>query len=361
MWNKRSDMLVHTEDPFNAEPSRSALAEAAITSVDRFYVRGHGPVPRADPAWRLRVDGLVDRELELSLDDLRADFDPHEVVATLQCAGNRRQGLLAVRPIPGEEPWGPCATATATWRGAALADVLARAGRKDAAAHVELLGADLSEEPDVPQPFGASIPLRKALGEEVLLAWSMNREPLPAIHGAPLRVVVPGYIGARSVKWLERITLRSEPSENFFQAQTYRLLPADADPQDGKRGEGVALGAVALNSDILVPPDGARVPVGALEVLGYAFAGDDRAIVRVDVSTDGGARWQQAELLEDLGPWAWRRWRTQVHAPEGSTRIVARAWDSSAATQPEDPAHLWNPKGYANNAWASITVAGTAE
>lgn len=353
---KRADMVVHERDPFNAETPRYALAEGDVTALDAFYVRNHGPVPELDESdWRLCVDGLVERELELSLTGLRERFEDRSVVATLQCAGNRREGLVAVRDIPGEAPWGPGATGNAAWRGVALVDVLRAAGLRDGARYVAFEGADTSPEAEPPQSFGASIPLHKALASEVLLAWEMNGEPLPAVHGAPLRVVVGGYIGARSVKWLQRITALGAPTENFFQ-RTYRLLPADADPDQAPADAGIVLGAVAVNSDILVPADGETVAAGLVDVSGYAFAGDDRRIVRVDVSTDGGGEWQQARLLDDLGPWAWRRWQAQVALEAGRAEITARAWDSAAATQPEDPAQLWNPKGYVNNAWARITV-----
>lgn len=358
-WGKREDMTVHGEEPFNAEPPRAALADSAVTAAEAFYVRNHGGVPEIDPSsWRLRVDGLVEHELELSLDELKERFAAHEVTATLQCAGNRRVGFLEVRDIPGEAPWGPGATGNAVWRGARLTDVLEAAGLTDDVEHVAFLGADVSEEPDPPEVFGASIPLHKAKADEVLLAWDMNGEPLPTVHGAPLRLVVPGYIGARSVKWLEQVSARAEPSESFFQASTYRLLTPETDPDSIAPGEGMALGAVALNSDILVPDEGAELPAGALRVSGYALAGDDRAIVRVEVSTDGGERWRQADLLEDQGPWAWRLWETEVEVGEGPLDILARAWDSAAATQPEDPAHLWNAKGYVNNAWAKVSVTG---
>ena len=283
----------------------------------------------------------------------------YEVVATLQCAGNRRRGLIEVRDIPGEAPWGPGATGNARWRGARLADVLAAAGLHDGAQHIAFEGAEISEEADPPQRFGASIPAHKALAGEVPLAWEMNGEPLTAIHGAPVRLVVPGYIGARSVKWLRRITAQAEVSDNFFQ-HTYRLLPADADPDQAPPEAGLMLGAVALNSAILTPADGDTVPAGEVDLTGYAFAGDDRRIVRVDISADGGEHWQQARLFEDLGPWAWRRWQTRMTLEPGPAEIVARAWDSSAASQPEDPAHLWNPKGYINNAWPRINLTVTS-
>ena len=356
-FGKRDDLVVHTEEPFNAETGLASLTDP-VTDTDAFYVRGHGPVPEIDArAWRLLVGGLVQRELSLSLETLREAFRERSVTATLQCAGNRRAGLIAIRDIPGEAPWGPGATGTATWTGVALADVLALAGPKLDASDVGFEGADLSSEVDPVQRFGGSIPLDKAARSEVLLAWAMNGEPLRAVHGAPLRVVVPGYIGARSVKWLERIELRSEPWPGYFQHVVYRLLPADGTPGPGA---GMPLGLVALNSDVLYPRDGQTVAAGPVEVHGYAFAGGDRYVSRVDVSTDDGATWTQASLLEDLGRWAWRQWRITLDLPAGEHELLVRAWDSSAATQPEDEAALWNPKGYVNNARPRIRVTAIA-
>jgi sulfite oxidase len=354
---KRGDLLVHQAEPLNAEPPPAVLAQSDLTAVDAFYVRSHGAIPGAQRGgWRVRVDGLVERELAFSPEELRRRFDEREVLATLECAGNRRADLLAVRDIPGEVPWGPGAAGTAVWRGAPLADVLAAAGVHKHASEIAFEGADVSPEASPPQRFGGSIPLRKALAPEVLLAWEMNGEPLPSIHGGPVRVIVPGYTGARSVKWLQRITASREPSENYFMARAYRLLPADTDPLAAPPGSGIALGPVAVNTAILLPGEGAVVAAGPLEVSGYALSGDDRRIVRVDVSADDGRHWQQAELLDDLGPWAWRRWRTSVALAAGPARLVARAWDSAACTQPEDPAHVWNPTGYANNAWARVAL-----
>jgi sulfite oxidase len=356
-YGKRADVIVHEAEPFNAETGRAALAEGPLTATDAFYVRGHGAVPELDPeTFRLSVHGLVERELELSLSTLREAFREREVTATLQCAGNRRAGLMAIRDIPGEAPWGAGATGTARWSGISLADVLALAGPLEEAAHVGFDGADFCPEATPAQRFGGSIPLDKACRPEVLLAWSMNGEPLAPVHGAPLRVVVPGYIGARSVKWLQRIEVRAKPWQGYFQDVVYRLLPEDAAPGPGR---GMPLGLVALNADVLAPADGATVAAGAVEVRGYAFAGGERHVARVDVSLDGGASWAQAELLDDLGRWAWRQWRITVDLAPGDHEILIRAWDSSAATQPEDEAALWNPKGYVNNARPRIRVRAT--
>src|SRR4051812_301649 len=304
-FGKPADTVVHQLQPFNAEPPAPALVAAAVTPVEHFYVRNHGEVP--EPGDGLRVDGLVEEALQLSVAQLGGRFPAAELTATLQCAGNRRAGLMAVREIPGEAPWGPGATGTAVWRGVRLRDVLRAAGAHGA--HVAFEGADRSEEADPPQRFAGSIPREKAGREEVLLAWEMNGAPLPPVHGAPLRAVVPGYIGARSVKWLTRVELRDAPSDGYYQATAYRLLHPDEAPAPGV---GVELGEVALNADVLSHADGARVSAGPLEVRGYAFAGGDRHVVRVEVSADDGASWQDAELLEDQGRWAWRLWRLRL-------------------------------------------------
>ncbi|WP_329459957.1 sulfite oxidase [Streptomyces sp. NBC_01497] len=358
VWEKRDDMVVHEEEPFNAEPPPGALAGRATTGLESFYSRNHGPIPDLDPdQWRLRVDGLVDRPLELSLTQLRGEFEEAEVTATLQCAGNRRAGLIAVRDIPGEDPWGPGATSTALWGGVRLADVLLRAGLQAAARHVAFAAPDISDLADPSQPYGGSIPVHKAMEAGVLLTWSMNGQHLPRVHGGPLRVVVPGWIGARSVKWLTRITAQEQPSDNYFQATAYRVLPAEADPVRAGPGDGISLGSLALNCAILAPAEGAVLPSGPGRITGYALAGDDRRVARVDVSLNGGRSWVQADVDPGEGPWTWQHWYTTLDLPTGDVEITARAWDSTGAAQPESPAHLWNPKGYANNSWSRIKVS----
>lgn len=368
---KRDDMIVHSRRPYNAEPPRSALAGSFRTPLEAFYCRNHGDVPRPNVStWRLTVDGQVREPFELSLGRLRSEFDHHTLTATLQCAGNRRTGLAEVRDIPGESRWGPGATGTAEWTGARLRDVLIAAGVQPEAAHVAFGAPDVSDIADPPQSFGASVGIDKAMSGEVLLAWEMNGRPLPAAHGAPVRVLVPGYIGARSVKWVDRITARKTPSQNYFQAISYRLLPPDGDPSTPGPESAMPLGPVALNADILDPDDGQFVAAGLTEVTGYAFAGGGRRVVRVDVSADGGRSWRQAELFRDwgrqderdqdqrgqTGEWAWSQWRAILDLAPGSTEIVARAWDSAGAAQPEHPGPLWNPKGYVNNSWARVRV-----
>lgn len=185
-WGKRAEMIVHEQDPYNAEPPPGLLADAFITPTDVFYSRNHGPIPDLDPeTWSLRVDGQVSRPLTLTLDQLQA-FEHVTLSATLQCAGNRRADLIRVRDIPGEHPWGRAATSTATWTGVRLRDVLDAAGLDPTLTdgHVAFDAPDVSPIADPPQPYGGSVPLTKARGPEVLLAWAMNGEPLTQVHGA---------------------------------------------------------------------------------------------------------------------------------------------------------------------------------
>jgi sulfite oxidase len=338
-------LRVHTREPLNAEAPPELLLEPGPTPVDAFFVRSHGKVPRIDPAtYRLRIDGLVREPVELTLIELQERFMADTITATLQCAGNRRTALLRVRDVPGEVPWDVGAVGTADWTGVSLRDVLHTIGLRPEARHVCFLGADMCL--DAGEPFGGSVPLEKARRPEVLLAWAMNGEPLTPDHGAPLRVVVPGYIGARSVKWVERITVTDRPSTAYHQRSAYRL-------------GGVELGALPVTADILLPTEGEAVPSGPLQVSGHAFAGCGRVVKRVEVSADGGRSWTDATLLEDAGPWARRRWRATVDVRPGAFELVARAWDNAAATQPEDAAALWNPKGYMNNAWSRVTLIAT--
>lgn len=362
-WGKHPELVVHSREPFNGGPPAARQGESFLTPNDLFFVRNHAAVPDIDPAaHRLVVRGLVATPLELSLTDLEERFERVEVTATVQCAGQRRRELIAARPIPGELPWGAEAVSTARWGGWRLADVVRAAGVGPGAAHVELVGRDRVERRGRRFGFGGSLPLAKALAPEVLLADTMNGAPLPPTHGAPLRAVVPGYIGARSVKWLGEVVLREDSSDNYFQAYAYRLYPPAMTLESADAAAGFELGEVAVNSRITAPLEGAEVAAGRVAVRGIAFAGGGRPVRRVDLSADGGRTWTTARLHGGEpgepgdGGWAWRLFSGEVELAPGERQVVARAWDAAGQTQPEDAAALWNFKGYVNNAWSRVRV-----
>ena len=347
-----------TDLPWNGEPPADLLVESAVTPNELFYVRNHAPVPEIDPAsFRLRVGGSVERELSLSLDELRRDFPEVDHQITLQCAGNRRDELIAVRPIPGEAPWGLTPLGNARWRGVPLSAVLRAAGvDEDREAHVAFLGLDEIVKEGETIGFGGSIPLARALrGDGVLLAYEMYGAPLEPVHGFPLRAVVPGYIGARSVKWLGSIEVRDEPSDNYYQARSYKLVPPHVGSEDADWSRGLMLGELSINSAICSPAPGAELPAGRVALRGYAMAGGERTVERVEVSADGGERWVTAEH-EPAPPGVWSLWRAELDLPAGEHELTCRAWDSAANTQPESVERIWNFKGYMNHAWHRVTV-----
>jgi sulfite oxidase len=348
---KDPSLIVHSTTPYNAEPPLELLRANFVTPRELFYVRNHGNIPEIDPAaYRLIVDGWVERPLELELDRLLNDFPKRTVMATLQCAGNRRSGLMAIAPIPGEVPWEAGAIGNAFWSGIPLKEILSAAGVKLGAQYVALLGADEVLRNDADVGFGASIPLDKAQSGEVLLAYEMNGQPLAPVHGYPLRVLAPGYIGARSVKWLARITVQPMPSQNYFQAHAYQLFPPQVDAAVADWNAGLQLGELAVNCVICSPREGELVE-GPVTIQGYALSGGGRKIARVDVSTDRGASWTTARLTHGDQPWAWSFWEAQLKPTTADAEIIARAFDTAANTQPEDARHIWNFKGYMNNAW----------
>lgn len=349
--DKSGDFVVRLASPFNGGPALARLTESFETPVEHFFVRSHGEVPDIDrTTYRLAVEGEVERPLSLSLEELTTRFPKRSLVATLQCAGNRRAELAGIRAIPGEVPWGSEAIGNAAWSGVALADVIEAARPRSSALHVELEGADETERLGRRVRFGGSIPIAKATAPEVLLALEMNGAPLTPMHGAPLRAVVSGYIGARSVKWLRAIRLRATPSENYFQTHAYRFERGD------DAADHYSLGELHVSSVIAAPVPGARIRPGIVRIEGVAIAGG-RTIDRVEVSVDNGAGWRAATLDTAGTPWTWRRWSIDWELPPGDHEIVARAWDSAARTQPERLEDVWNRKGYVNNAWARVRVS----
>jgi sulfite oxidase len=354
-------LLIRQESPFNAGPPPDEMRRSFLTPNALFFVRNHGDVPEVDPAaFRLEVKGAVRQTLSLSLADL-AGFPRHEVTATIQCAGNRRSELATAKPIPHELPWASEAVSNARWAGIRLADVLEAAGPAAHARHAAFCGLDDTERHGHRFHFGGSIPLDKAMQREVLLATEMNGEPLPPVHGYPLRVVVPGWIGARSVKWLHKIQLQEAPSDNYFQSVAYRLFPASVGPENVVWAEGTMLGEQAVNAIVSSPQAGDAVRAGGVRFTGIALAGGGRRVERVELSCDGGRTWIQAALAAEEEAWAWRFWEATLTLAAGEHEIAVRAWDSASQTQPPALDQVWNFKGYMNNAWARVRVSARSD
>jgi len=348
--------LVHDPEALNSA-AWPVPADLLVTPTDLFFTRSHAPTPRIDPRdWRLDVDGLVERPRSYSLDQLLDAFPRREVAATLVCAGLRRDEFLALGPLPGELPWGPEAVSTGRWTGIALGDLLRAVGVGDGARYVELTGLDSVERQGRRFGFGGSIDLAKALGPEVLLASELNGAALPAAHGFPLRAVVPGWIGARSVKWLGRITLRDDPSPNYFQTKAYRMQ-RETNPRDPRDiSAGVALSRVPLNSAILEPAAGRVVPAGRVRVRGWAMGAGGRPLASVELSADGGARWSCADIADRGEEWTWSLWEGAVELRRGDHVLAVRATDCAGERQPAAVGDTWNVKGYSNNAWHRVAI-----
>ncbi len=352
-------LIAHSRQPYNAEPRLDRLRASYVTAQSDFYVRCHGTIPRLDESrHHLVVTGVNGRSTTLSMADVRQRFPARTVMAVMQCAGNRRAEMHSLRPVSGDL-WAGGAIGNAAWTGVALRDVLAAVDvPNDPALHVAFQSCDEIEMPGEGRfHYGASIPLGKAMAPDVLLAYAMNNEPLTPEHGFPLRVVVPGFAGARSPKWLSAIAIHDRPSNNHMQQRDYKLLPPDVTSETVDWSRGVTINDMPLNAMICEPEPNASLKRGRTTVRGYATA-TARDIVRCDVSGDGGRSWVQAELEHDRSaPWSWTFWQTTLDLPPGDHVLVVRAWDSAGQTQPGDVADIWNWKGYLCGAWHRVPVS----
>jgi len=352
------ELITRQETPYNAEPRLDRLVQEWITPTKSFYVRSHGTRPAVDAGgYRLSVEGLVDKPTSFSLEDLegmRAVSRP----ATLQCAGNRRLEHSKVKPVGGVQ-WDAGAIGTAEWKGPRLADVLAKAGLKSGAKHLWFEGLDTVSLKDRQTAFGGGVPIEKAMRPETLIAVTMNGRPLSREHGFPARTIVPGFIGARSVKWLGRIVVSDHPSENNFVARDYKMFPPEATPETVKPEQFGPIYEMVLGSAICSPRAGDQVTAGRITVRGYAVPPGEAgaSVARVEVSSDDGKTWTPARFQGTRSDFAWQLWEAQVNVPGGPSTLVVRATDSKGRTQPEQAS--WNFKGYLNDSWHRVQISGS--
>jgi sulfite oxidase len=356
---KSPELVVLGDKPLVVE-TPAHLLDDEVTPIGVHYIRNNGqiPEPPADPeVWELAIDGEVDTPLSLTLGELRERFENVTHNLVLECGGNGRTQF--VPPARGN-PWTTGGVGCARWTGVRLKDVLEAAGPKPSAIYTAHYGADphLSGDPEK-QALSRGIRLEKALEPHTLIAFAMNGEPIPNIHGGPVRLLVPGWTGSASQKWLTRVRLRDQEHDGQgMKGTSYRVPVVPIVPGTDHDGEGFRiLESMPVKSLITAPADGTRLPAGTreLEVRGHTWAGD-LTVEEVFVTIDFGQSWQKAELREPVNRYAWQRWSARIELPtEGYYEIWARAVDSNGTSQPF-AAPNWNPGGYGGDAYHRIAI-----
>jgi DMSO/TMAO reductase YedYZ molybdopterin-dependent catalytic subunit len=356
---KSPDLVVLGDKPLVAE-TPAHLLDDAVTPTDKHFIRNNGqiPDPPADAdTWELLVDGEVNAPLKITVGELKQRFPQVTYQLMLECGGNGRAQF--VPPARGNQ-WTTGGAGCSRWTGVRLKDVLAAAGPKPSAKYTAHYGADphLSGDP-TKHTLSRGIRIEKAMEPHTLIVFAMNGEPLPPVHGAPLRLLVPGWSGSASQKWLNRIWIRDvEHDGQGMKGTSYRLPTVPIVPGSESKGEGFrVLEAMPVRSIITSPDDGSKPPAGTreLNVRGHAWAGD-LTVQQVWLSIDFGQSWQPAKLEAPANPFAWQHWTANIKLPtQGYYEIWARAVDSSGRSQPFAAAN-WNPQGYGANAYHRVAV-----
>jgi DMSO/TMAO reductase YedYZ molybdopterin-dependent catalytic subunit len=348
----KGPLILQGERPLNAETPEHLLDEP-VTSYANFFIRNNGLVPDAtnEPrAWKIRIDGEVNTPLELTVGELEARFPVVTKQLQLECGGNGRSFFS---PQTRGNQWGNGAIGNAEWTGLRLRDVLQAAGLKDSARFTGQFGADphLSGDPNR-AAISRGMRIQKALDEDTLIAFRMNGQPIPQMHGAPVRLVVPGWPGSLSQKWFTRITLLAQPHTGQGMGGTsYRIPARPIVPGSENNGRDfVEQESMPVRSILSSIAHGSRLPAGtrSLDLRGAAWAGD-LSVRAVDVSVDFGATWTAMTVAAPANSHAWQRWSGRVALPsDGYFEIWYRATDSQGRAQPFQAAN-WNPQGYGAN------------
>jgi len=345
------EMIVRSARPQDLEMPLTGFGDF-ITPINRFFVRSHVAVPSVSLSeWRLKVEGHVSTPLSLTMEDLRR-MPSVEVIAVLECAGNGR--AFFDPPVAGLQ-WRHGAVGNGRWRGVRLADLLKRAGLKSGAVEVLFDGADVPI--GTMADFQRSIPLKKALHPDTLLAYDMNGETLPVKHGFPLRAVVPGWAGDSWSKWVTSLRVLSEEATGFWMKNAYLYPRKIVAPGSIVPVEAMSpVTTLRVKSVIASPENGARVEPGRpVAVRGAAWSGDRGPVTAVDVSVDRGRTWRSARLAGNATPFGWRLWEySWTPADDAHHTLLARARDAVGDVQPLVPE--WNPSGYLWNAVARVDL-----
>ncbi len=336
--------------PVNAETPLELLTDY-LTPTELFFVRSHW-IPHTPnlKTWHLTVDGEVEKPVHFTLAELKK-LPYVESTCVLQCAGNGRG--LQNPPVPGVQ-WRYGAVGNARWGGVRVKDVLAKAGLKSTAKHLHTFGSD--EPPGTVPPFHRSVEMEKIL-DDAVLAWEMNGGPLIAEHGAPLRLVVPGWAGDHWMKWLVHLSAQPEPQKGFYMETAYRYPNHPGAPGvTFKPDEMSPVTDLFVKSNITTAPS--RVKTGTEQLIrGFAFSGAPD-IAKVEISDDDGATWREAKLDARHDAHAWRLWSYRWRPSKaGRVRLVARATDSRGSVQPRET--VWNQSGYLFNGWHMVEIEVT--
>jgi len=344
-----------TARPPQLETPFEIFDRGVLTPNDAFFVRYHlADIPlEIDPqSYRLTVGGAVERSMAFSLDQLKTEFEPVEIVAVNQCSGNSR-GFVEPRVGGGQLANG--AMGNARWRGLSLKSLLDKAGVKAGAVCVAFNGLDRPVLPETPD-FMKSLAIDHARDGEVMLAYAMNDADLPMLNGFPLRLIVPGYYGTYWVKHLSDIMVLDKPLDSYWMNVAYRVPDnACACTPIGKSADATTpIKRMNIRSFITNVVDGAKVEAsGKFALRGIAFDGE-AGVSKVEVSADDGVSWRAATLGADLGKYSFREWRLSVPLPRGAHVLMARATNPKGQTQPLEP--LWNPSGYMRNVVEHVRV-----
>ncbi|AXI54887.1 Protein-methionine-sulfoxide reductase catalytic subunit MsrP (plasmid) [Pseudoseohaeicola sp. NH-UV-7] len=351
----KDGLTLLNDRPVNAE-TPPELLDDAITPTDRHFIRNNGLLPDSMDAatWTLTVDGFVDAPLELSIADLSDQFEVVTMALALECGGN---GRAFFNPPAKGNQWTYGAIACSEWTGVRLKDVLEKAGVQSNVIYTAHYGADvhLSGDPEK-RPLSRGLPIEKALTDNILIAFEMNGEALHPMNGAPLRLVVPGWPGSCSQKWLSRIELRDQVHDGAKMTGTSYKVPAyPVEPgQEIPKEDWEIIQRMPVKSLVTFPANGTDLSGSETEVRGHAWAGD-RSIDKVEISKDFGKTWMDADLDAPVNDGAWQNWRATVTFPQaGYYEVWARATDSDGIMQPF--AIDWNAKGYLNNTMHRVGV-----
>ena len=351
----KNGLSILNNRPLNAE-TPSHLLDDTITPNDRHFIRNNGLVPQIDATdWTLTVDGEVHTPLVLTLEQLKR-FKQYTYALQIECGGNGRAGFNP--PAKGNQ-WTYGAIGCATYTGVKMRDVLHSAGLKNSAVYTGYYGEDphLSGDPNK-IPISRGTPISKALDEHTLIAWEMNGQPLPALHGFPLRVVTPGWPGSTSIKWLKRIFVRNKEHDGpKMGGYSYRVPRYTVSPGSHiSKNDMKIIESMPVKSLITFPKSPLNLKnKKSFLVRGHAWAGD-RSVKAVDLSINFGASWLETSLAAPINPYAWQNWNTVINFPQkGYYEIWARATDIAGEMQPM-VVPGWNPKGYLNNAMHRIAV-----